>query len=61
MLLIIFVQLKKIFSYVLTLIQNAINFGCVTIEKVREQDLVIANGLILKNYIDDYMICWNDK
>ena len=48
MLLIIFVQLKKIFSCVLTLIQNAISFGCITIEKVRERDLVIANGLILK-------------
>ena len=48
MLLIIFVQLKKIFSCVLTLIQNAINFGCITIEKVVERDLIIANGLTLK-------------
>ena len=48
MLLIIFVKLKKIFSYVLILIQNAINFGRITIEKVRKRDLVIANGLILK-------------
>ena len=48
MLLIIFVQLKRIFSCVLTLIQNAINFGYITIEKVGERDLVIANGLILK-------------
>ena len=46
--LIIFVELKKIFSCVLTLIQNAINFGVITIERVGEQDLVIANGLILK-------------
>ena len=55
MLLIIFVKLKKIFSYVLTLIQNAINFGCITIEKVRKRDLVIANGLILKIIL---MIIW---
>ena len=48
MLLIIFVQIKRIFSFVLTLIQNAINFGCITIEKVGERDLVIANGLNLK-------------
>ena len=38
MLLIIFVKLKKIFSFVLTLIQLAINFGCITIEKVGKQD-----------------------
>ena len=55
MLLIIFVKLKKIFSYVLTLIQNAINFGCITIEKVEKQDLVIANGLVLKIIL---MIIW---
>ena len=48
MLLIIFVQLKKIFSCVLTMIQNPINFGCIMIKKVDERDLVIANGLILK-------------
>ena len=48
MLLTIFVQLKRIFSFVLTLIQNAINFGCITTEKVGEQDLAIANALILK-------------
>ena len=48
MLLIIFAQLKEIFSYVLTLIRNAINFGCITIEKAGKRYLVIANGLILK-------------
>ena len=48
MLLIIFVQLKRIFSCGLTLIQNAINFECISIEKVGERDLVTANGLILK-------------
>ena len=37
MLLIIFVKLKKIFSYVLTLIQNAINFGCITIKKLENE------------------------
>ena len=55
MLLIIFVQLKRIFSCVLTLIQNAMNFGCITIEKVGEWDLVNANGLILKIIL---MIIW---
>ena len=53
--LIIFVELKKIFSCVLTLIQNAINFGGITIVRVGEQDLVIANGLILKITM---MIIW---
>ena len=48
MLLIIFVQLKRIFSCVLALIQEAIIFGGITIEKVGEQDLVIAHDLILK-------------
>ena len=56
----IFLKLKKIFSFVLTL-----NIGCITIEQVIEQDLVLANGIIfyLKCYIDKYQyrICWNDK
>ena len=48
MLLILFLKLKKIFSYVLTLIQLAINFGCITIKQVIKRDLVLANGVILK-------------
>ena len=44
MLLIIFMK----FSYVLTLIQNAINFGCIAIEKGGKQDQAIAIGDILK-------------
>ena len=48
MLLIIFMKLKNVFRYVLTLIQNAINFGCITIEKVGKQDYDIAIGDILK-------------
>ena len=55
MLLIILGQLKSIFSCVLTLIQNAINFECITIKKVGEWDLVTANGLILKIIL---MIIW---
>ena len=51
----ILIKLKKIFSYVLTSIQLAINFGCITIKKVGWQDLVIANGLILKITL---MIIW---
>ena len=48
MLLILFLKLKKIFSYVLTLIQLAINFECITIKQVIKRDLVLANGVILK-------------
>ena len=48
MLLILFLKLKKIFSYVLTLIQLAINFACITIKQVIKRDLVLANGVILK-------------
>ena len=61
MLLIIFMQLKKIFSYVLTLIQNAINFGCITYKKCWRMRFGHFKWTYLKNYIDDYMICWNDK
>ena len=38
MLLVMFMKLKNIFSYVLTLMQNVINFGCITTEKVDKQD-----------------------
>ena len=48
MLLILFLKLKKIFSYVLTLIQLAINFECITLKQVIKRDLVLANGVILK-------------
>ena len=48
-------QLKKIFSYVLTLIQKAITLDVLLIKKVGEWDLVIANGLILKIIL---MIIW---
>ena len=54
-------QLKKIFSYVLTLIQNAINFGCITYKKCWRMRFGHCKWTYLKNYIDDYMICWNDK
>ena len=48
MLLILFLKLKNIFSYVLTLIQLAINFECITLKQVIKRDLVLANGVILK-------------
>ena len=40
-------KLKKIFNYILILIQLVTNFGYVTIEKVIKWDLETLNGVIL--------------
>ena len=44
------------FSYVLTLIQLAINFGCIILKQVTKQDLEIASGVILKIILTNTII-----
>ena len=58
MFLIILAKLKRIYSYVLTLIQNAINFVCINIEQVQKQDLVLATGDILKIILMNFIIAF---
>ena len=49
-------MLKKILSYVLTLIQLTINFGCIILNHVTKQDLEIASGVILKIILTNTII-----
>ena len=44
------------FSYVLTSIQLAINFGCIILKQVTKQDLEIASGVILKIILTNTII-----
>ena len=55
MLLVIFMKLKKIFRYVLTLIQMY------HYRKSGKTRLGHCYWRYIKNYFDDYTICWNDK
>ena len=51
-----FLNIKDIFSYVLTSIQLAINFGCIILKQVTKQDLEIAIGVILKIILTNAII-----
>ena len=56
MLLIILIKLRKIFSYVLTSIQLAMNFGSITTKPVIKRDLVLSNDVFLKILLTNTII-----